>query len=265
MESKRIFVVGGSSGIGEAVIKKFASEGYSAVNLSRTPCEAEGVENILCDISDREAYKSRLDEYVKEKNDLSVFVYSAGFSMAAPLQHVKEEDYRYLYEVNLFGFMVALQKFLPLLRRSGGVACIVSSIGGIQPIAYDSYYSSSKAAVNMLVNALQSELLPAGVKVISVMPGGTKTRFTYKRKIYPINEVGDYANDMFSATKALHDIEQNGMKASSVAETIYKKCTKISVAHTFASGFLNKLITFTTRFLPQSAAMWLARKIYFGI
>ncbi len=264
MDNREVFIVGGSSGIGEATAKKFISEGYAVMNMSRTPCKVAGVGNILCDVSDKDALDEALKGYTKNHGKLSVLVYSAGASMAAPLEHVRQEDYRYLFEVNLFGFMKVLQELLPLLRNAGGVACAVSSIGGITPIAYDSYYSSSKAALNMFVNALQLELLDKGVKVISVMPGGTKTRFTYKRKIYSCDIVGDYDKDMFDAVKALHNVEQNGMKAEKVAETIYRKCTSQVLSHTFASGVMNKLIAFSLRLLPQAVGTWIGKKIYFG-
>lgn len=259
---REVFIVGASSGIGEAVAKKFISDGYSVMNMSRTPCKIAGVGNIICDVSDREALDAALKSYKLNHAKLCVLVYSAGFSMAAPLEHVREDDYRYLYEVNLFGFMKVLQELLPLLRNAGGVACAISSIGGITPIAYDSYYSSSKAALNMLVNALQLELLDKGVKVISVMPGGTKTRFTYKRKIYSCDLSDDYHKDMFEAVKSLHNIEQNGMKAEAVAETVFKLCTSQPLSHTFASGFINKLISFGIRILPQAIGTFIGKKVY---
>lgn len=260
---RTLFIVGGSSGIGEATAKKFLSNGYRVTNMSRNPCLLDGVENILCDVADGENLDKSLSEYAAKNSSLSVLVYSAGFSMAAPLEHVREEDYRYLYEVNFFGYLKVLKTLLPLLRRSGGAACIISSVGGIQPIAYDSFYSSSKAAVNMLTETLQLELLPMGVKAISVMPGGTKTRFTFKRKVYSYKEAGDYAGDMFAAVKSLHNIEQNGAKASSVAATVYKKCTSAVVSHTFASGLVNKAIAFAVRLLPQAAGTYLGSKVYF--
>lgn len=260
---RTLFIVGGSSGIGEATVKKFLANGYSVTNLSRNPCRIASVENILCDVSEKESLDKALSEYVKTHSSLTVLVYSAGFSMAAPVEHVEEKDYRYLYEVNFFGLLKVIEKLLPLLRKNGGTVCAVSSIGGIQPIAYDSFYSSSKAAVNMLINALQLELLPKGVKAVSVMPGGTCTRFTFKRKIYPYAEAGDYADDMFLAVKSLHNIEQKGMKPSAVAAVIYRKCTSKIVSHTYAAGLINKIISMATRLLPQSVSTYLGTKIYF--
>lgn len=259
---KKVFIIGASSGIGYATAQKFVKNGDTVINMSRTPCEIAGVENILCDVAGEE-YENKLKVLKSRLDRLDIFIYSAGFSMAAPLEHVHENDYRYLFEVNFFGFVKALQILLPTLRASGGVACVISSIGGILPIAYDCYYSSSKAALNMLINALSLELTPKGVKVISIMPGGTKTNFSFKRKVYSKNQVGDYATAQNSALKNLTNIEQSGESAISVANTIYRQCTKPKAAHTVASGTINKLFTLSSKIFPQRLLYYLNTKIYF--
>lgn len=261
--AREMFIVGGSSGIGLATVKKFCKEGFSVTNLSRTPCNCEGVENILCDVSNGEALAKLLEDYKTKKGRLSAFVYSAGFSMAAPLEYAEDADFRYLFEVNFFGFVACLKRLLPILK-GGGRVCVVSSVGGIQPIAYDCFYSASKAAVNMLAFALQQELLNKDVKIVSVMPGGTRTKFTFRRKVYPREKVGEYADEMFSAVKTLHNIEQKGAKPEKVAETIYRCCVNSPLSDVKASGFLNKLIFFLSRFMPQSLDNYILSKIYFG-
>lgn len=260
---RKVFIVGASSGIGKATAEKFVNGGDHVINMSRTPCLVTGVENIICDVSIHEELLGKMDELLLIMDKLDIFVYSAGFSMASPLEFVEEKDYRYLFEVNLFGFITALKKLIPILRKSSGTVCIVSSIGGVLPIPYDSYYSSSKAAVNMLVNALSLELMPKGIKIISVMPGGTKTEFSFKRKVYRADAVGDYALDKGSAAKKLEDMEQGGAKPTCVANTIYKACTKPMIAHTVASGFMNKVFVVLSKFLPQGLLYYINTKIYF--
>ncbi len=259
---RKVFIIGASSGIGYATAKKFVESGDFVINMSRTPCGLVGVTNILCDVTS-EHYDSKLNEVVNSLDKLDIFVYSAGFSMASPLEHVKESDYRYLFEVNYFGFVKAMQVLIPMLRASGGVACVVSSTAGMLPIAYDSYYCSSKAAVNMLINSLSLELMSRGVKVISIMPGGTKTKFTYKRKVYDNKDIGDYSLQQSRAVKNLAKIEQTGESPQAVASTIYKECAKPRVAHTFASGLSNKFFVLCSKIFPQSVLHFISSKIYF--
>ncbi len=260
---RKVFIVGASSGIGYATAKKFLSEGDYVTNLSRTPCDLNNVKNILCDVTDREKLNREIENYKANNKNLDIFIYSAGFSMECPLEHVNDEDYRYLFEVNLFGFMTILKAFIPLLRLSKGVAVVVSSVGGMIPIPYDSYYSASKAAVNMLVSTLSYELLPKGVKIISVLPGGTKTKFTFKRKVYSDKDCFDYASDKEKAAKSLAKIEQNGAKATTVANTIFRLCNNRIAAHTIASGIINKLSVGLTKIMPQAVIYQINSKIYF--
>lgn len=264
-EIKEVLVVGASSGIGAETVALFLKKGYSVTNLSRSECKITGVRNISCDVTDGQNLSSCLEQYFSETGRLDVAVYSAGFSMAAPLEYAEEKDIKYLYEVNFFGFLKVLKKALPLLKQSRGTFCVVSSVGAVQPIAYDSYYSSSKAAVNMAVKTLRQELSPLGVRIISVMPGGTKTNFSFKRKVYPYSEVGEYAENMNSAVKALQNIEQKGMKPSAVAKTIYRKCvSKNCLSGVYSSGLINKAIVLVTRIFPQQLNAGVLSLIYFG-
>ena len=108
---KTLFIVGGSSGIGYETCSLFLKSGYRVINVSRTPCSLEGVENHLCDVTVRE----KLDEILRfvAKEHIDCFVYSAGFSMASPLEYALEGDYRYLFEVNFFAYLHCLQTLIP--------------------------------------------------------------------------------------------------------------------------------------------------------
>ncbi len=264
-EVKEALIVGASSGIGAETAALFLAKGYSVTNLSRGECKITGVRNLLCDVTDGEKLDKVLENYLSDGKGLKTVVYSAGFSMAAPLEYAEEKDIKYLYEVNFFAFLKILGKTLPYLKQNRGTFCVISSVGGAIPIAYDAYYSSSKAAVNMAVNALRQEFAPLGVRIISVMPGGTKTNFSFKRKIYPYADVNGYAEDMNSAVKTLQGIEQKGMKPSAVAKTIYRKCTsKYAYSGVYAAGAINKILIAFTRILPQQLFAGLVSLVYFG-
>ena len=94
------------------------------------------------------------------------------------------------------------------------------------------------------------------------MPGGTKTNFTYKRKVYPQEEIGDYKNAQDSAVKKLGRIEQSGQSSEKVAAFIYEKCTQKSGKYLFAVGIKNKAIRALMRVLPQRVLSLLTRNVY---
>ena len=259
---KTLFIVGGSSGIGYETAVKFSNENYRVINLSRTECPLHGVINFQCDVTDRTALDNALNTIINDY-DVNCFVYSAGFSMAAPLEYVKEGDYRYLFEVNFFSFLHCLQTLIPSLKKTSGTACIISSIGAIQPIPFDSYYTSSKAALNALCKALRYELAPEGINIIGIMPGGTKTDFTKKRKVYSPAETDGYSKQMSLAVDALAKIEQNGMTPQSVASTVFKKCHSSFTSTVYSSGILNKFIHLIIKLMPQVLLYHMGRFTFF--
>jgi short-subunit dehydrogenase len=259
---KTLYIVGGSHGIGYETVKRFARDNYKIINTSRTECDIGGVQNYLCDITDRAALDGVLSQVTAEAS-LDCFVYSAGFSMASPLECVEEGDYRYLFEVNFFAFLHCLKTLLPLLGKSRGTVIAVSSIGAVQPIPYDAYYSSSKAALNVFISALCYELEQTGITAVSIMPGGTKTDFTYRRKIYPYESIGKYAKTMFTSVENLEKIEQGGMQPDKVADSIYKICVSAKPG-VYSSGFVNKCAHLLTRILPQKLLFALGKFTFFS-
>lgn len=81
-----------------------------------------------------------------ECGNLDLLVYSAGFSMAAPIEYAAAGDYRYLFEVNYFGAVEAMKAALPFLKKRGGRMILIGSMGGVLPVPFDAFYFSSKAS-----------------------------------------------------------------------------------------------------------------------
>lgn len=217
---KTVIIVGASSGIGYETALRLIGRGFTVVNISRTPCSMQRVKNYAADVTVGDTLEKAVAEAVKAAGGLYALVYSAGFSMAAPIEYADEKDYRYLFDVNYFGALRALKCAVPHLKKRGGRIVFVSSMGGTFPVAFDSFYSSSKAAVDMLAKAAAIELEPYHIHVCSVQPGGTSTGFTFKRKIYADEENREYAAKLKRATAALANMEQGGLSAGEVAKQV---------------------------------------------
>lgn len=252
-------VIGGSSGIGRAVCDALLKEGYSVTNASRTENNTAGVNNITLDVANR----GDIERVLSSLAPIDVLVYSAGFSMAAPVEYVSADDYRYLFEVNFFGLVEAVQAFSKLMRDSGGGRVIaVSSMGGVLPIAFDAFYSSSKAAVDMFMRAASLELKPYNIHLTSVRPGATSTRFTFKRKVYDDGAVGVYGEKMNKAAVTLADAEQHGMSPEAVAGCIMSVIKSKNPPVAVSAGIVNKGIKLAWKLLPESAADFINKSFY---
>ena len=256
---EKAVVIGGSSGIGKATCIALREMGYEVFNASRGKCDEAGITDLTLDVSK----DGEIERVLGQLEDIAVLVYSAGFSMAAPIEHVDMADVRYLYEVNFFGLLRAIKCCVKGMReRGGGRIIAVGSLGSVIPIVFDSFYSSSKAALDMLVRAANIELNPYGIFLTSVRPGGTDTRFTFKRKVYPESEVGVYGEKLNKATVTLSDVEQRGMAPSDVASCIVSTLCRQRPPLEIDVGISNKSIAFMKKLFPTSFVDFLDKTFY---
>ncbi len=258
---KTAVVVGGSSGIGFETCQKLVNRGWNVVNISRTPCKNSKVHNIAADAAAGTALSDAI-RGVSEKYNISALIYCAGFSMAAPIEYAKESDYRYLFDVNYFGALQCMQAVIPLFKNKGGRIVLVGSLGGDFPISFDCFYSSSKAALEMLCRSAYSELKPYGIKVTGVLPGGTATGFTFKRKVYTTDENKAYSGSVNKAVAALANMEQSGMSPTAVAEIIYSVLVEENPPVIKSCGVKNAVYRAFTRVMPEKLTLKINERMY---
>lgn len=259
---KTVIIVGASSGIGYETALKLIGRNYNVINISRTPCPLERVKNYAADITVGTTLEKAMHAVAEKANNLYALVYCAGFSMAAPLEYVEAKDYRYLFEVNYFGALRAVQTIIPYMKKKGGRIILVSSMASIFPIAFDCFYSSSKAALDMLAKGADIELSPFNIRVTSVQPGGTSTSFTFKRKIYTEEDNREYSPRLHKATAALANMEQGGLNAGEVAANIADILAMKRPPCSLQCGKKNKFYSVANRLLPESFSMYLNKKAY---
>jgi short-subunit dehydrogenase len=255
-------VVGASSGIGEEIALGLLTKGYTVVNVSRGLCANGRVKNITADIAQGDELERAFRTVGEEHKRLSLMVYSAGCSMAAPLEYAKEADVRYLFEVNYFGALRAVRSVIPYMKRGGGKIFLIGSMASSYAVPFDSFYSSSKAALDMLVKGARTELKRYHITLTSVQPGGTSTLFTFKRKVYSDEESGEYSKQVHKAVAALANIEQGGMSAQEVADEVLKEIMRDNPSVTLATGNKNKMYRVANRILPEKITEYFNDKKY---
>lgn len=179
---KNIVVTGTSRGIGLELVKYFAQQGHQVLALSRN---AEPVENLAlpnvktfsCDIT-REENLNQVQEYIKAHWDkVDVLINNAGAIVNKPFAEVSQEDFEWVYKVNVFGVAGLIQRLLPFMKSDGHVVSI-SSMGGVQgsvKFAGLSAYSSSKGAIITLTELLAEEYKETGPSFNVLALGAVQT------------------------------------------------------------------------------------------
>jgi ketoreductase RED2 len=174
-------VTGSSSGIGEAVAKRFAALGASVLVNSRRSVEAgQAVADALpdaryvqADVAD-EAECARLVEVALEEwGRLDVLVNNAGTGPVIPHQNLSEaplEIWKEIFSVNVFGTWALTVAAAPSLAESKGSIVNVTSLAGIREVGSSVPYACSKAATNHMTQLLAKVLGP-DVRVNAIAPG----------------------------------------------------------------------------------------------
>ncbi|MEO6834985.1 MAG: SDR family NAD(P)-dependent oxidoreductase [Candidatus Tumulicola sp.] len=198
--SAAVVVSGASTGIGAATVELLAREGYVAFAGVRTPADAArlaavhaNVRPIALDVGDRASIDRAVQEIVAAGVPLRGVVSNAGIALGGPLEHIRIDEFRELFEVNVFGALALAQAALPHLPEGRGRIVFVGSISGRLSVPYIGPYSASKFALRALSDALRVELSPVGIAVSLIEAGSVKT---------PIWAKGREAKDRILATLA---------------------------------------------------------------
>jgi NAD(P)-dependent dehydrogenase (short-subunit alcohol dehydrogenase family) len=187
--AKVLLVTGGSRGIGAAVCRLGAREGYDvAVNYAGRADEAERVAGtcreagrraitIQADITDASAVETMFERTAAELGPVEAFVSNAGIiHRAAPLADIPVEELRRVIEVDLTGHLLCLREAVRRMARSrggrGGVVVTISSMaaelfgaGGFLP------YAAAKGGIDVLTVGLGKEAGAEGIRVAGLRPG----------------------------------------------------------------------------------------------
>lgn len=188
-QNKVAAITGAGSGIGRALALNLAGQGcalalsdINAKNLAETAKAAAAlgvkVTQTRVDVASREAIYAWAEEVQATHGKLNLVFNNAGVALGSPVDGMKDEDFRWVMDINFWGVVHGTQAFLPLLKASGeGHIVNISSLFGIIAVPSQSAYNASKFAVRGFTEALRQELDLAGspVSCTCVHPGGIKT------------------------------------------------------------------------------------------
>lgn len=176
-----IIISGSSRGIGLELAKQFSAAGHHVLALSRhLPNELLGTENVSClslDLSKEDHWQKAGEFIVRSWKKVDAVIHNAGAIVVKPFAELSPEEFRNVYDVNLFG-VAGLNRIVLPYMHSGGHVVTISSMGGIQgavKFAGLSAYSSSKAAVIGLSELLAEEYKEQGIAFNVLALGAVQT------------------------------------------------------------------------------------------
>jgi NAD(P)-dependent dehydrogenase (short-subunit alcohol dehydrogenase family) len=182
MRGKVALVTGAGSGIGEAVVRRFAAAGATIGIVGRRPepldrlAEDTGAIPLPCDVADPAAVRSAIGHLLDQTGGLDIVVNNAAITGQGSVDQIDEATWQQVMGINVNGaFQIARETVPHLKRRGGGAIVNVSSIGGLFGAPGAAAYGTTKAAILGLTRAMARDHGPDGIRVNTICPGWVDT------------------------------------------------------------------------------------------
>jgi NAD(P)-dependent dehydrogenase (short-subunit alcohol dehydrogenase family) len=183
LDGKVAIVTGGTSGIGEGIVERFAAEGAKVVVAARRQEEGKALETRLgvrfarTDVANEADVKALIDQTVKWFGRVDCLINNA--ALPAPMVSITEIDVEAidkLLAVNVRGVLLGIKHVAPvMLAQKSGSIINIGSMAGIRGGVSGHIYSATKGAVHALTQSAGAELGEKGVRVNCISPGAIVT------------------------------------------------------------------------------------------
>lgn len=185
MQGKSVVVTGASSGMGDAIVRRFVAEGAQVVAVARRKERLEALQAALAnepgsveiypgDVSDQTLCEGMIDFAVEKFGKLDVLVNNAGImDDMSPIGDVENERLERVFQVNTFGPLYAMRKAVNVFLEQGrgGAIVNVASLGAMRSCA-GAVYCASKAAVVSMTKNTAYMYMKDSIRANAIAPGG---------------------------------------------------------------------------------------------
>lgn len=197
LQGKTAFVTGGASGIGLGIAKALLRAGMNVViadirddHLAAASDELAGGDRVLAlrlDVTDRAAFAAAADAAEAAFGPVHILCNNAGVAVVGPVELASYADWDWTMSVNLGGTINGVVTFVPRMLAHGQGAHIVNtaSMSGLMPHPGAVIYTTSKAAVIGLSEAMRGELEGRGIVVSAFCPGAVQSNIAQSGETRP--------------------------------------------------------------------------------
>ena len=179
--SRVALVTGGGTGIGAAVARRLAADGYAVAVTGRRPAPieeiAEEIEGlaVVADVGVVADADRAVAETIARFDGLDALVLNAGIGGEGSLLDLDPAVFESVFRTNVLGALLVARAAMPRLLERRGAVVTIGSVAGMRAAPESLAYCSSKAALAMLTQCIALDHGPAGVRANCVCPGWVRT------------------------------------------------------------------------------------------
>ena len=263
---KTIFLTGASSGIGLAIAKVLATEGYevwgTSRDLERIP-KMPRLHPIRLDLADQLSIEEAFATTLAKAGHLDVLINNAGAGHFGPAEVLPLDTIANQFQILVFGQIHLMQLALQHMRPRGeGLIINVTSLASRLPVPFMAAYNAAKAALASYTMSTQLEFTHPNLHIVDLQPGDIRTDFNQS---VTVND--DAAHYKEKITKTWEVVERN-MKNAPGPELVAAQVLKLIRSTgppsriTVGNVFESKIAPLIFRFLPQRVRVWGLRRYY---
>ena len=229
--SKVWLITGSSRGLGRALAEAVLAQGHKLIATARNPTQLIGlgarygsrVRAVALDVTDEHAAARAIEAAIDTFGRLDVLVNNAGYGNVSSIEDTSDADFRAQIETNLFGVVNVTRAAIPIMRRQrSGHIIQISSIGGRRGTPGLGAYQTAKWGVEGFSEVLAKEVVPLGIKVTIIEPGGFRTDWSgSSMTIYPTRPEYDSTVGEVARFQRSYDGAQPGDPAKAAAVIIH--------------------------------------------
>lgn len=225
---KHILITGAASGLGLAMAKKYASEGWSVCIADIQDEEGQQIASQLkqlhgndcffqhLDITNEEQWQSLVSVITERWLGLDALINNAGVASGGAIESLSLKDFQWTVDINLMGAVKGCYFCVPLLKESKGTIINVASMAGLIHMPRMSAYNVSKAGIVALSETLSIELAPFDVNVSVLCPAFFQSNL--------LNTIRSSSDDTVNMTRKL--MAKSTMTADDIANRVYDDAMK---------------------------------------
>lgn len=171
-------VVGGSDGLGKALVSSLNETGAEVLNISRR-VNNDAKYNASCDLSTEDGVHAAIEK-IKEIKNVEAIIISAGVFSFQDVDNLDSHEFKRVFNINTRAPFLIVSSLIEKIKADGTDVIFINSVAGLNTYKHQTLYNASKAALHSFTKDLRTELGETHSRVIGVYPGMIDTDLAQK-------------------------------------------------------------------------------------